>query len=259
MEFQLSSFLSVIASLVIIELLLSVDNALVNASLARNLPKELQPKAIRIGIIFGAVFRVLALLGATIIIQNVWIRAIGALYLIYLAMAHLGLDEHDNNGKKKKAKTFKAVIVQIALADLVFGIDNVITAVGLSDNFVYVVTGVLIGIAGMIFLAPKMLRLIDFIPSLASTAYVIVGLIGTIMLVEDFAHIHIVEWQKFLLILVVMLFTFVYDRSPVLKKFFGPSFGVFKKIFGFIAGGVQAFVSTLLVTTTKPTPTKPEK
>ena len=75
---MLETYASIIISLFIIEVLLSIDNALVNATLAEGLPEEQRKKkAIRIGILLGAVFRIFALFLASIIIQNVWLKILG--------------------------------------------------------------------------------------------------------------------------------------------------------------------------------------
>jgi ribosomal protein L33 len=83
----METYLSIVVSLFIIEVLLSVDNALVNATLAEALPEEKRKKALRIGILLGAVFRIVALFLVAIIIQNVWLKVLGGLYLVYLAIA----------------------------------------------------------------------------------------------------------------------------------------------------------------------------
>jgi predicted tellurium resistance membrane protein TerC len=85
--------LAVIASLVLIEGLLSVDNVLGIAALARGLPPDDQKKAIRLGMAGAYLFRVLALLAATWLISNTWVRWLGAGYLIYLMASHL-CEEH---------------------------------------------------------------------------------------------------------------------------------------------------------------------
>ena len=139
-----TTYLPVIVSLFFLEVLLSIDNALVNASLAEGLHFEKdRKKAIKIGIIGGAVLRLVALFFATYIIQNKWILILGALYLVYLALDHLFLNREDENHKLKKVYTFWGVVTQIIFADIVFSIDNVISAVGLSHNYKVVVIGLL--------------------------------------------------------------------------------------------------------------------
>lgn len=214
------SIISTIFSITILELMLSVDNALVNASLAEELPPKLQKKAIYIGISLGALFRLICLFVASIIIENPIIKILGGLYLLYLAFEHFFRSKKDEK-ELKKHPHFKKVIAEIALADLVFSIDNVVGAVGISSNFAYVITGVIIGIITMIFVTPLMLVLMRKAPSLVKTAYGIIAYIGLSILLAALFHIHIHEYITFILILIAVLGTIYFDgkkRHTLMKN-----------------------------------------
>jgi predicted tellurium resistance membrane protein TerC len=86
---ELLSGLSVIAGLVVLEGLLSVDNVLGIAALANELPDAQQRTAIRVGLALAYLFRVLALLVASWLATNTWVRFLGAGYLIWLSSSHL--------------------------------------------------------------------------------------------------------------------------------------------------------------------------
>lgn len=219
---MLSTYLSVIVSLFIIEVLLSVDNALVNATLAESLPEEKRKKAIRIGILLGALFRVFALLLASIIIQNLWLKVAGGAYLIYLAVSHLGTVIDEKGKDLVRKATYAGVIAQIALADLVFSIDNVISAVSFSDNIYIVMLGVGIGIVSMLFITPILSKLIEKYKGMPQAAYAIVGLIGVALVVETLTHIHIPEMQKFAGVLFICVFTVWYEHSAQLRRLSNP-------------------------------------
>jgi tellurite resistance protein TerC len=208
---------STIFSIAILEIMLSVDNALVNASLAEELPKKLQKRAIYIGIILGALFRVLCLFVATLIIENPAIKVAGALYLIWLAYSHFFRTKKEQY-ELKRHPHFRLVILQIALADLVFSIDNVVGAVGISDQFSFVVFGVLIGITTMIFVTPLMLRLMNTFPSMIKTAYGIISYVGFMILIETFTHFHIPEYVTFAFILSAVFLTMRHDRKKALAS-----------------------------------------
>jgi len=215
------TIISTVFSITILELMLSVDNALVNASLAEELPPKLQKKAIYIGISLGAIFRILCLFIASIIIENPIIKIIGGLYLIYLAYEHFFRSKKDEK-ELKKHPHFKKVVGQIALADLVFSIDNVVGAVGISSHFAYVVTGVVIGIVTMIFVTPLMLVLMKKAPSLVKTAYGIIAYIGISILLAAIFHFHIHEYVTFILILIAVIATIYHDgktRHTLNKNF----------------------------------------
>lgn len=219
---MIETYLSVIVSLFIIEVLLSVDNALVNATLAESLPEKFRTRAIRIGILLGALFRIIALLLASIIIENIWLKVVGGLYLVYLAVSHLG-KPIDEEGKTIIPKvTFTGVIAQIALADLVFSIDNVISAVSFSENILVVMIGVAIGIVSMLFITPILSTLIERYKGMPQAAYAIVGFIGLCLMVETLSSIHISEVQKFAFVMFVCAFTVWYEHSALLRKTFSP-------------------------------------
>jgi len=86
---ELMSGLSVVAGLVVLEGLLSVDNVLGIAALANELPSSQQRRAIRVGLALAYLFRVLALMVASWLATNTWVRWLGSAYLIWLMSSHL--------------------------------------------------------------------------------------------------------------------------------------------------------------------------
>jgi tellurite resistance protein TerC len=149
---------------------------------------------------------------ATIIIENPTIKVIGALYLIWLAYSHFFRTKKEEY-ELKRHPHFRLVVGQIALADLVFSIDNVVGAVGISDQFSYVVFGVLIGITTMIFVTPLMLRLMNTFPSMIKTAYGIIAYVGFMILLETFTRFHVPEYITFAFILSAVFMTMRHDRQ----------------------------------------------
>lgn len=222
MGFQIGTFLSVALSLLVLEILLSVDNALVNVSIARGLPPHQRNSALRTGNLLGAGFRVIALLLASLIIHNVWLITLGALYLIFLMFNHLGSMESKTETEPKKLKSYKKVVMHIAFADIVFSIDNVVSAIGISRNIVYVIAGVLIGIAAILLMSGYFLKILDSFPRLANTGYVIVGFIGVVMLLEESTGRTVGSSTKFLVIVLMVVFTIAYERNAILRRLSGP-------------------------------------
>ncbi len=156
-----------------LEGLLSADNALVLAVIAKHLPENQKKKAINYGIIMAFVFRFAALFAISFI-ANVWqIQAIGAAYLLYLGLKHIiqaRSGKKDKNHRKDAnndgaGKGFWPTVGKIALADLAFAIDSILAAaalaLGLPDSplrdfggmdggqFIVVVLG---GIAGLVLI-----------------------------------------------------------------------------------------------------------
>lgn len=216
------TYFSIIASLFIIEILLSVDNALVNATLAESLPEEKRKKALRIGILLGALFRIVALFLAAIIIQNVWLKVLGGVYLVYLAIAHLGKAINEDGKEIKPRVTYRGVIFQIALADIVFSLDNVISAVSFSENIYIVTLGVGIGVVSMLFITPILSRLIHKYKGMPQAAYAIVGVVGVTLLIETLTSVHITEMSKFAMVVAIAIFTVWYEHSLHLRRLSNP-------------------------------------
>lgn len=195
-----------------LEGLLSADNALVLAVIAKHLPEDQKKKAINYGIIMAFVFRFAALFAISFI-ANVWqIQAIGAAYLLYLGLKHIIKARFGKENKnirediKKDAagKGFWPTVSKIAIADLAFAIDSILAAValalGLPDSplpdfggmdggkFLVVVLG---GIAGLIlikFAATWFVKLLAQRPALETTAYAIVAWVGVKLAVITLAH-----------------------------------------------------------------------
>lgn len=216
------TYFSIIISLFIIEVLLSVDNALVNATLAESLPEHQRKKALRIGILAGAGFRIVALLLASFIVQNVWLKILGGLYLVYLAITHLGKPINEEGATYTPKQTFRGIILQIAIADLVFSIDNVISAVSFSENIYIVMLGVGIGVVSMLFITPILSRLIHKYKGMPQAAYAIVGFVGFALLIETLSDIHISELVKFAVVLSISIFTVWYEHSSHLRRLSNP-------------------------------------
>ncbi len=209
------SDLSVVFSIILMEGLLSVDNALVNATLAAKLPRGEQKRALCLGIGAGALMRLVALALAAWVITYPAVKLIGAGYLVGLAVQHLCFSKHGGNGATKKGGVeFKGVVVSIMLADIAFSLDNVVAAVGMSPKFPIVVTGVVAGILVMLFATQLIAMLMRRYPSLEMTAYVIVGFVGVTIISAHFGA-EMLEINRFLLIIAAILWTVAVEENKV--------------------------------------------
>lgn len=239
MTFQeIATGLWVIAGLVIIEGLLSVDNVLGIAALANELPEHQQKKAIRLGLAGAYIFRILALLVASWLIGNTWIRWLGAGYLVWLMCSHLTkLGIPDEEGKVKPIRaSFAGVLLQIGLMDLSLSIDNVIAAVGLAPKDPVtqhpvmwpIYTGVGIAILALQAIAPHAVRLLKKYPILEPTAFVLIGYVGGILVFEEAYHlitkesIHIPPYGKFAGILLIMWIALLYSADGSVRRMIRP-------------------------------------
>lgn len=234
--------LPVILSLIIIEGLLSVDNALAIAAMASHLPGKQKYWALRVGIIGAYVFRGLALLLAQYIIENPWLKLLGAAYLIHLMAHHFAsrykmdvaeaeakaAEEAGANGEavvavaKVAHRGFWATVASIELMDLSLGVDNVVAAVALSDEMWVVCTGVFIGILALRFVAGHCIKLIEKFPVLEHTAFLLIGFVGLLLVSELTFHIDIKTFQKFIGIVAIISLTIWFSKSAGVRAVMKP-------------------------------------
>ncbi|MFC0272350.1 hypothetical protein ACFFIX_12985 [Metabacillus herbersteinensis] len=199
----------VLIMLILLEGLLSADNALVLAIIAKHLPEEQQKKAINIGLLLAFIFRI----GAIFIISflfHVWqVQAIGAAYLIFIALKHL-LKRHDEE-KEKIGKSYRMTVAQIALADIAFAVDSILAAVALvidlpdtpmgdiggmdGAKFIVIIIGAIAGLIVIRYAAGFFVKLLTKRPSLEKAAMLLVGWVGVKLLMHTLAHpsVHIVS------------------------------------------------------------------
>jgi len=204
--------LVIILNLIVIESLLSVDNAAVLATMVRNLPPMQQKRALRIGLIFAYIFRGTCLVLAAWLMKIAWLKLAGGLYLVYLCVhyfykkffehksfeaeikeeihnveevTHLPV-EHKKNvlGLNK----FWSTVLMVELMDLTFSLDNVFAAVAFTDNIYLICTGVFIGIITMRIVAGYFVVLMARFPFLDEVAFLVIGILGIKLSLSYFCH-----------------------------------------------------------------------
>lgn len=199
------SSLMVVVNLILIESLLSVDNAAVLATMVLDLPKDQRNNALKYGIIGAYLFRGICLLFAALLIQIWWFKPVGGLYLLFLAGKYFYSKKEEKNNNieeelmgKTTSSFFKkilswfgpfwATVILVELMDLAFSIDNVIAANAYSKNIILIWTGVFIGILAMRFVAQGFVRLMEKYPFLNTSAYLVIGILGLKLLLSTYAH-----------------------------------------------------------------------
>jgi len=192
------SDLATIASLVLLEGLLSADNALVLALLVGHLRPREQDRALWLGLLIAFVFRAIGIALAAYLISLWWVCGIGGAYLLFLAIKHFVAKRHDgdtDDGSEESASKgprFWATVVQIGITDLFFAIDSILVAVALvhSPSKIWVVyLGGLLGILLLRVAAQALIGLIRRYPLLDNVAYLLVGWAG-IKLGFEAAHLY---------------------------------------------------------------------
>ncbi len=183
--------LATVGTLVLIEGLLSADNALVLAILVRHLPGPERKKALRYGIWGAFVCQFVCILFATWLIKLWYFKVGGAAYLLYIAISHLIRHdpEHTVEAKAVSRAGFWKTVAIVELTDLAFSIDSILAAVAMSDKLWVVYLGGAIAIVTMRFVAGKFLHLLDRFPALSIGAYLLVIWIGLKLLIDGWSMV----------------------------------------------------------------------
>jgi YkoY family integral membrane protein len=201
--------------LVVLEGLLSADNAMVLAVLVMGLPRAQRKKALRYGIFGAFAFRTIAIAFAVYMIRLQWVKLVGGLYLLYLPYRHFfGHEGGHQRGVAAPAKAwlgmsaFWATVVKVELTDIVFAVDSIIVAVAMSPKTWVVLTGGILGIIAMRLVIGQLLTIVERFPILVDGAFVIIAWVGVRLLVEylhrgGYIAWEVPEWLGFGLIAVI--------------------------------------------------------
>lgn len=228
--------LAVVGNLIVIESLLSVDNAAVLATMVMDLPKEQRSRALRYGIIGAYVFRGICLLLAAYIIKIWWLKPLGGLYLLYLVWdwwKSKKTPEKEDDTLDKKSNwlyrvtvgglgNFWATVALVEIMDLAFSIDNVFAAVAFSDNIILIWLGVFIGILAMRFVAQGFVKLMEKFVFLETAAFVVIAILGLKLMLSLYEHFqpdtavskflgsHAADWGVSILTISIFVIPIVY-------------------------------------------------
>jgi YjbE family integral membrane protein len=182
------AILSKILSIIVLNLVLSGDNAVVIALATRKLPASSQNKAIVIGTAGAVVLRILLMLIAVELLTVPYVKIIGAILLFYIAYDLLKTNEEETEVKSET--TLLSAIRTIIIADLVMSLDNVLAIAGVADgHFMLAGLGLIISIPIVIFGSQVILKLMDRFPWLIWVGALLIAYTAGTMLVEDhFIH-----------------------------------------------------------------------
>jgi predicted tellurium resistance membrane protein TerC len=196
------------ATLVAMEIVLGIDNLVFVAILSERLPHPQSSKARRIGISLSLVFRLALVAAAGFVVKLTapvvsllghdfsWrdmILIAGGLFLLWKATIeiHHNVDpDEEPAGAKHKRVSFAAVVGQIVLLDIVFSIDSIITAVGMTDHVPIMILSVIVAVVAMLVAADPLAHFIQKNPTIVMLALSFLVLIGT-TLVADGLGFHV--------------------------------------------------------------------
>jgi predicted tellurium resistance membrane protein TerC len=196
---------SALAALLTLEIVLGVDNVIFISILAAKLPANEQEKARKIGLLAAGGLRVVLLLAVGWVITlkkelftvgsfgfsgKELILLAGGLFLIYKATTeiHHKLEGSEGQTSAKTAPTIAAVIGQILLLDLVFSIDSVITAVGMTPHIMVMVIAIVTAVIVMLIASKAIYNFVNAHPSVKMLALAFLLLIGTVLIAEGFGQ-----------------------------------------------------------------------
>lgn len=209
--FTAESIISLI-TLTFLEIVLGIDNIIFISIAANKLARQDQARARNIGLILAMAFRLLLLLGISFVISLSkpfthidagWFRAAltgqslilfaGGLFLLYKATSEIhhkleGGDEQTETGISKGSATVTSVVTQIAITNIVFSIDSILTAIGLTRNVPIMMIAVILSILVMMFFAGPVGRFVNQHPTIQMLGLAFLIMIG-FMLVAEGAHL----------------------------------------------------------------------
>jgi YkoY family integral membrane protein len=223
MDFQLSDVITV-GLLVVLEGLLSADNALVVAVMILGLPRKQQQLALRYGLLGAFAFRIIATLLAVYLIRLAWVKLLGGLYLFYLTYQHFFQSgDAEQRSKPRPARPWLGLsalwgtILKVELVNVAFSVDSILVAVAISSKTWVVMTGGLLGIVAMRVVISQLLAIVRRYPALVDGAFVIIALVAAKLLIEyaaamEWIHFEVPKWLSLGLIAITFLIAYLKAR-----------------------------------------------
>lgn len=210
-----------IGILILLEGLLSADNALVLAIMVKHLKGKDRQKALVYGLVGAFVFRAVAILSASWLISFWWLQTIGAFYLIFITVKHFwaqrgASDLNGGTGPKPSTASFWKTVFLVEVTDIAFAVDSVLVAVSYvsgPDKVWVVYAGAIVGVVLLRFAAGWFTKILDKFPALEHMAYALVGWAGVKLFVMSLHNFEITAEKNRL---PVRLQFHVPEMSPVL-------------------------------------------
>ncbi len=205
-------------TLTFLEIVLGVDNIIFISIISGKLPKSLQKRAINIGLLLAMIMRILLLFGISMLIamkepwfeiHTTWISGgisgqsvilfVGGLFLLYKATSeiHHKLEGDDEHSSDKKVTSFSSAIIQITLINVVFSIDSILTAVGMTSGIqgalLIMIVAVVISVLIMMAFAVPVGNFVNNHPTIQMLGLSFLILIGFMLLAEaaHLAHLEV--------------------------------------------------------------------
>jgi YkoY family integral membrane protein len=203
----------ILGVLILLEAILSADNAIALAAIVRSLPDPKQEEwALRYGLIGAFVLRVVLIFTATWVIKYWQFELAGAVYLLWLSgkfFLEKSQAGHDTQHPVRMANKLWQVVVLVSLTDLAFSLDSVTAAVAVAQETWLVLIGGVVGIIALRFLAGLFIKWLAEFTHLESAGYLIVLLVGLRLFIKVFSDSLVPpEWLMLTCIGLVFLWGF---------------------------------------------------
>jgi predicted tellurium resistance membrane protein TerC len=220
-------------TLTFLEIILGIDNIIFISIVANKLPQHQQSKARTIGLALALGIRILLLTGITWVMQstkplvtifeiNLSLRDIilllGGLFLIEKSTSeiHAKINDVSGLGPKVKLVSFGIVLFQIVMLDIIFSIDSILTAIGMTNELPIMIVAVIISMIIMMVFSGKIAAFINAYPTLQILALSFLILIGFMLGIESF-HYHVPKGYIYFAVffsLMVELINLRFRRAP---------------------------------------------
>ena len=185
MEFLSSAWWSALAAIILIDLVLAGDNAIVIALAARNLPSHLQKKAIVWGTVGAIVVRSVMTLAVVWLLKIPGLMLVGGLALLWIAYKLL-VDESNGADHHPVASTFWGAMKTIVVADALMGVDNVLGVAGAAHgSFDLVVIGLVVSVPIVVFGSTVVLKLVERFPVIIQAGAAVLAVTAAKMIVSE--------------------------------------------------------------------------
>ncbi len=177
----------VLLILVVLEAVLSADNAIALAAIAKSIDDpKLQRQALNIGLVGAYILRISLILAATWIVKYWQFEFLGAIYLLWLVFNYFFVSSEDKKSKKHGLgiSSLWQIIPMIAITDLAFSLDSVTSAIAVTQETWLIIAGGTIGIVILRFLAGLFIRWLEEYTYLEDAGFITVGFVGIRLLLK---------------------------------------------------------------------------
>jgi YkoY family integral membrane protein len=213
--------LGTVLTLVVLEEVLSADNAVALAGLVRDVqPEDVRQKVLNRGLLLAFLLRGLMLMLAGFVIQNNFVRLLAGAYLVWLAWRHFQEQLQEHLEEAASAPVLSGaqpwrMVAMLGFTDLAFSLDSVGAAVAVTDQFALVLIGGGLGVVLLRFLAGWVLAWMEQFVHLQNAAYITVLFVGLRLLMQVWTPA-LVPSEPVLMVLVLTMLAWGFSqRSPV--------------------------------------------